>query len=929
MFELYRLGDDEGAQGVNTLLEDRQGAIWAATNGGLYRLTQVDNHWTSVLVDLASGVRGKKIRALELHEDREGTMWVSLPENGLRRLWSDGRIERYTTLGLPAKPSNDSSNEGIVNTMLEDHIGRLWLATNRGLALLVPRPDSERPQVIRVYTTKDGLRDNNVTALLESSEGKLWAGTTTGLSEFCPASKCGREQFRSYSVALPPGQSGVWTLAEDRDGNVWMGYDIGAFRMARDGFTSYDAADGLGSSRVLSVSEDAAGELYVVTEGLHRGYINRFDGSRFRAILPRLLKPVTPPVPVTRQNALQDRAGDWWVTTDQGLFRYPRVRQVKGLSHTLPKSIFNTTRNSLPSSGINGLNNTVRDIVSLYGDSRGDLWIGLHSGLTGMGGLAHWQHSTETLQVYGKAEGMVTYPTPLAFCEDRSGNLWVGFYGSGLARYRAGRFTVFTTTDGLPAGSIWSIFVDHESRLWAATTQGGLVRIDDPEGNHPRFGAYTTTEQLSSNQVQAITEDQWGRIYALTDKGVDRLDPKTGRVKRYTSADGVVGSSHWGVAYRDGNGVLWFGTLQGLSRLVPKPDESASPPPVRIAAIRVRGEPYPISELGENKLAGLVLAPNENQVQIEFASLNFRIGDVLRYQYRLEGGDLAWSPIAEQRTVNYATLSPGAYRFLVRAINWQGRVSPNVAEVDFRILPPLWERWWFESLLTLLIVSAVYTLYRHRVERLLELERVRARIAADLHDDIGSSLSGMAFLSEAVKHQIGDQHPEAFAMAAEVAATARGLADSLSDVVWSIDPRRDDLASLLTRVRQSVSHLLEPQGIAWQLQVPPEPGKGKLAPEQRRHLFLIFKEAINNIARHAHCTSVNMTVTLTDHRLEIGIEDNGRGFSTGYSSGRHEYDHQGHGLNNMKLRAAQLGGQMTIDSTPGHGTKLMLTIPFK
>ena len=113
MFELYRLGDDEGAQGVNTLLEDRQGAIWAATNGGLYRLTQVDNHWTSVLVDLASGVRGKKIRALELHEDREGTMWVSLPENGLRRLWSDGRIERYTTLGLPAKPSNESSDEGI------------------------------------------------------------------------------------------------------------------------------------------------------------------------------------------------------------------------------------------------------------------------------------------------------------------------------------------------------------------------------------------------------------------------------------------------------------------------------------------------------------------------------------------------------------------------------------------------------------------------------------------------------------------------------------------------------------------------------------------------------------------------------------------------------------------------------------------------
>jgi len=291
-----------------------------------------------------------------------------------------------------------------------------------------------------------------------------------------------------------------------------MGYDIGAFRMARDGFTTYDEADGLGSNRVLSVAEDEAGELRVVTEGPHRGYINRFDGSRFSAISPRLLKPVTPPVPVTRQNDIQGRGGKWWVTTDQGLFRHPKVRRVEELAQTLPRSVFNTTRNGLPSQGTNGINGTLRDIVSLYEDSHGDLWMGTHSGSTGKGGLTLWQRSTEKFQVYGKAEGMATSPTPIAFCEDRRGNLWVGFYGNDLARYHDGHFTVFTATDGLPAGSIWSIFMDREGRLWAATTRGGLVRIDDPEGDHPRFVAYTTAEQLSSNQVQAITEDQWGRI---------------------------------------------------------------------------------------------------------------------------------------------------------------------------------------------------------------------------------------------------------------------------------------------------------------------------------------------------------------------------------------------------------------------------------
>ena len=117
MFELYRLGHDEDAQGVNALHEDRQGTIWVATNGGLYRLKQADGRWTSGLVDIAPGKRGNKFRALELQEDREGTMWVSLPRNGLRRLWPNGRIERYTTLGFAAKPSNESSDEGIVNTL--------------------------------------------------------------------------------------------------------------------------------------------------------------------------------------------------------------------------------------------------------------------------------------------------------------------------------------------------------------------------------------------------------------------------------------------------------------------------------------------------------------------------------------------------------------------------------------------------------------------------------------------------------------------------------------------------------------------------------------------------------------------------------------------------------------------------------------------
>jgi signal transduction histidine kinase len=234
--------------------------------------------------------------------------------------------------------------------------------------------------------------------------------------------------------------------------------------------------------------------------------------------------------------------------------------------------------------------------------------------------------------------------------------------------------------------------------------------------------------------------------------------------------------------------------------------------------------------------------------------------------------------------------------------------------------PAIWRRAWSLIAAGLLMTLAVYALYRYRLAQLLELERVRTRIAADLHDDIGSSLSGMAFLSEAVKQQMGSARPEAFEMASEVAMMARGLARSLSDVVWSIDPRRDNLHNLLTRVRQSAA-VLEAQGIAWSLQAPHQPEKVKLTPEQRHHLYLIFKEGLNNIARHAHCASARLTIAVEDHQLRAEIADDGCGFS--------QAGEQGNGLRNMKLRAAQLGGRMSVESAAGSGVRLDLTVPLK
>lgn len=230
--------------------------------------------------------------------------------------------------------------------------------------------------------------------------------------------------------------------------------------------------------------------------------------------------------------------------------------------------------------------------------------------------------------------------------------------------------------------------------------------------------------------------------------------------------------------------------------------------------------------------------------------------------------------------------------------------------------------------MVLCVAGLAYALYRYRVARLLEVERMRTRIATDLHDDIGSGLSRVAIMSEVVKRQTGAATPQAVPLLTEIAESARVLVAAMRDIVWAIDPRSDDLSSLLSRVRQFASDVLEPTKTKLAFLVPPELDKVRLDPERRRHLYLIFKEAINNIARHADCASASLCITVAHNRLTAEIRDDGHGFAVPHPQQTATNGQEGHGLENMRHRVAQLGGQFSLDSAPGRGTCLRLTIPL-
>jgi ligand-binding sensor domain-containing protein/two-component sensor histidine kinase len=906
-FLVYKTGDDEKAKSVNVLVEDHTGAIWCGTAGGLYRLQTRDGLRVFEFVDL--NLPKEKWEDSIIHaiaEDRYGALWIGAG-SGLYRHLPDGRTEKYTTEnGLP---------ENWISALLEDRLGHLWVGTIHGLCELVAEPDVSQAIVAHVYAKRDGLPGDTIQSLLQSSDGSIWVGMFGGLSEFVPSSNQDSQKFTSYTTAEGLIGMGMEALAEDRQGDIWIGNGEGAMKLARGAFTSYGQADGLSQPVIASIFETRAGDLCIVSTAMTDKFIHRFDGQRFDTVRPNVPRSITYFGYGWNQITFQDHVGEWWVVTGRGLYRFPKVSRVEQLAHTRPKAVY-TSKNGLLDD----------DIFRLYEDSRGDIWIATANGARN--GLVRWDRATETFHDYSKAAALTPQLTVLAnaFREDSSGNLWIGFNG-GLIRYAAGRFEHFLEGVGVQKKWVGALHLDRQGRLWIATGRSGLIRSDDPASDRPRFHQYTTRDGLSSNEVSCITEDQFGRIYAGTGRGLDQLDPITGRIKHYSSADGLA-AGQLQVAFRDRGGALWFGTSRGLSRLVPKPESPRSPPPVLISEVRIAGAAYPISELGETDVAEMTLAPGQNRVQIDFVGLDFGLGERLSYQYKLEGADRDWSAPTEQRTVNYAGLSPGNYRFVVRAFSGDGIASPTPATVTFTILSPIWRRWWFVTLSAVVVGLLITALYRYRVARLLELERVRTHIASDLHDDIGSSLSRMAILSEVVKRQVAVKAEESVPMLTEIAESARGLVDSMSDIVWAIDPRRDDLSNVVFRTRRFASSVLEAKGIAWNIQVAPELEKIKLNPEQRRHLFLIFKEAVTNIARHSECQSASLKLTVAHNLLSVEIRDDGRGFANPpqppSANGL-----GGRGLENIQKRAVLVKGHLVVESSAGRGTSLQLTVPLK
>ena len=894
---------DRAARAVNVVFEDRSGTIWCGTMRHLYRLERSQNDFKLTRVDLGT----KEIFIVDLLEDHGGSLWIA-SFTGLYCRRNDGRIEHFTRHeGLPDETIHD---------LLEDRQGRFWAATrNGGFFRFDPDRAMNSDFVGEIHRKQNGFPTDWIFQLFASGDGRIWVATNTGVVEFFPDEAKSEERFHVYTPRNGLTFREITALNEDTSGNLWLGTNVtGAMKLERHGFVTYGEDDNIAT--INAIFGDRAGGVCfrafvantsarpdATNEPRFEQKLGRYDNQTFRWFMPESLANTGW---IFEGVTLQARNGEWWIGTGSGLYHFPAADNFMQLQSKRPLAIYTLT------DGLAAL-----QVARVFEDSTGAIWV---STIGAPNGLARWQPGTAKLEDLADASGLPSPNTDLAlaFNEDSAGNIWIGF-SSGLARYRQGRFTFFTRDDGLPPGGIQSAFLDHANRLWFGSLRGGLVRLDEPAADPPKFVIYNTANGLSSNATGAITEDSQGRIYFATGRGLDQLDPDTGHFKHFTTADGLA-SGAMSTAYRDTNGGLWFGTQKGMSHFIPGDAQASLEPPVMISGLQVSGAVQPISAIGEQEVALPEFAASQNQIQIDFVGLSFAIGDVLRYQYKLEGSGADWSSPTEQRTLNLIGLAPGRYRFLVRAVNSEGAASKQPAVVTFTILPPIWQRWWFVTIALVGMGLIIYALYRYRVSRLLELERVRTRIASDLHDDIGSNLSLIAGLSEMLRQQTRQIDSQIAERLRVIANASRQSVESMGDIVWAVNPKRDNVLDLAHRMRRFANDSLTPRNIEFHLDAPSVNQNVRVNAEVRREVFLVFKEAINNIARHSGCRKASAALKIERGQVVLIVHDDGRGFDeTNIEAG--------HGLESMCRRAEKLGGKVSMNSQNGEGTTVSLTAP--
>ncbi len=728
------------------------------------------------------------------------------------------------------------------------------------------------------FCTMYRARDPLSCSVLPTGDGAYWLTYNRG--DTVVRVKNGR----ATPIALPEALNAeiINTLTLDHEGSLWLGTNRGVVQLAPRRVAAVTEQEGLAEPFTTSVLQTRDDALWVGTWG---GGLHRFDDGR----LTRRYTTADG-LPYDKIRSLYEaRDGTLWIGTRTGAAvlrdnqittRLPGIAEVRGFAETEDGTVWIGAATRLiarmPAGRMVEPDPAFwsdKQIWALHAARDGSVWIGSENGL--------FRYDGDRLHTYDASDGLRS-PFVVAIHEEDDGTLWFSTYENGLHRYRDGRFVAVTTREGLHHNGVWRMMRDEHGGVWMSSDQG-IFRVQ-----HDRLHA--VADAVERGTVPAV-----------------RLDPLV-----FTEVEGLPSrecnrASPAGWRLRDGR--LAFNNLRGFVLIDPARALDPLPPP-QTTLQRVEADGVPV-DLRPGRTAHV--PTGTKQLRVDFAALSFIAPGQNHYRYRLDGYDEGWIDGGHRPSASYTNLPPNDYTFRVQSASGTSAWGPATTAV-LTLRPRLWQTWWVRILALGAIFGLLAAAYQYRVRRLLEMERLRLRLAADLHDDVGSNISSIALISEMLKNRAPDQDLDPRHLQ-RIHAAAEETVRSLRDIIWLVDPKHDTLDDLVRRMRRVAPTLLN--GTRSTFDVPASTETHPLDMAFMRNVFLIYKEALHNIAKHAEAQHVTIAVETKQGRLTLHIRDDGRGFDA--SSKR------GHGLANMRRRAETINGHLAIESQPGDGTQVTLS----
>lgn len=847
-----------------------------------------------------------------LRNDPEGGVWVLDARGNLARLPAPtpGEIESVDfTLGTDAQLLRDGAGgiwavsprtvSGVITGRWANVLqpaaeimaagaarnGGLWLALDGRLQRLGA---DRRLEAFEAFPWPAGA--TRVTCGFEDHQGAVWIGTSS------------RGLFRrangviSQVMATPRA---INCLAEDAEGNLWVGTRGGGVaQVRRRVFHVVDSRVGLDNEYINTVAEDGAGRVWLATEENGLGW---FAGGRWH--------PVSRDQGWPGHNVLclaPTAAGDLWLATPgQGVWRAENNRLVRArVNPALPTAtprcahvsrdgtlwlvmddlaVFSVVEERAQRHGYrNGLG-SVR-IRAIAEDADGGIWVGSwHGGL--------WRYSGSRWEEMRPEQANTEAVRAMVF--DARGNLWMATAGAGLLRFRERQTARIAVPQGLPGEEIEQVLLDGDT-LWFATGRG-LFHASIEQLNAVAEGLRAQVEVLRHGQNEGLPDLHF----------TGRMQPRSWRTQ---------------------SGQLWFATANGAVCFHPAELPANEPPPRAILeSVLINGRP-------RDRDLPAALRSDARRLEFRFTAPNFSAPERVRFRYQLSGVDETWVECGAERSATYASLPFGTHSFRVEACSAAGEWGPTAESAPLVVQPFFWQTQWFIALVAASVAGglvwaarrATLLRLRRRLKRLEQehaLERERARISQDIHDELGANLTTIGLLAD-----MGGRHqadpPALRRDLTQISEVARGTASAMDAIVWALNPRNDTLDHFANYIGQFTKDFFRPTAIRTRLDFPATLPEQPMSANTRHNLFLAVKEALNNVVRHAKATEVRLSLHTRDGTLRLSIEDNGKGLpGTPVAEGQD-------GLAGMRDRVESLGGTLAIEPARDGGTRLAFAVPL-